>query len=80
MLVSLDKNKWLFEWIQDNWQEDIYNIITSIDPHVPRPNILRKKIAEMLASKGYKVKITRKFDLIISMKEEDYIILKLRYE
>ena len=80
MLVSLDKNKWLYEWIQDNWQEDIYNIITSIDPNVPRPNILRKKIAEMLASKGYKVKITRKFDLIISMKEEDYIILKLRYE
>jgi hypothetical protein len=80
MLVSLDKNKWLYEWIQDNWQQDIYNIIIAIDPNVPRPNELRKKIAEMLVSKGYKVKITRKFDLIISMKEEDYIVLKLRYE
>jgi hypothetical protein len=80
MLVSLDKNKWLFDWIQDNWQEDIYNIIMETDPNVPRPNIMRIRIARMLQEKGYKTKITRQHDIIISMKEEDYIILKLRYQ
>lgn len=80
MLVSLDKNKWLFDWMQDNWQDDIYDIIVESDPNVPRPNIMRKRLAEMLAQKGYKTKLTSKHDIIISMKEEEYIILKLRYE
>ena len=80
MLISLDKNKWLFDWIQDNWQNDIRDILLELDPEVPRPNELRKQIAQMLMAKGYKVKVTRKFDLIISMKEEDFIILKLKYQ
>ena len=80
MLVSLDKNKWLFNWIQDNWQEDIYNIIMETDPNVPRPNTMRIRIAKMLEEKGYRTRLTSKYDIIISMKEEDYIVLKLRYE
>ena len=80
MLVSLDKNKWLFDWIQDNWQKDIYNILIEMDPNVPRPNILRSKIARLLDSKGFKTKVTSKHDVIISMKEEDYTFLRLKYE
>jgi len=80
MLISLDKNKWLFDWIQDNWQKDIYEILLELDPHVPRPNILRGKIARLLESKGFKTKVTRKHDVIISMKDEDFVFLKLKYE
>jgi hypothetical protein len=80
MLVSLDKNKWLFDWIQDNWQKDIYEILLALDPNVPRPNVLRGKIAKLLESKGYKTKLTSKHDVIISIKDEDYTFLKLKYE
>jgi len=80
MLVSLDQNKWLFDWIQDNWQQDIYEILLALDPNVPRPNILRGKIAVLLESKGFKTKITRKHDVIISMKDEDFVFLKLKYQ
>lgn len=80
MLVSLDKNKWLFDWIQDNWQKDIYEILLALDPNVPRPNILRGKIARLLESKGFKTKVTSKHDVIISMRDEDYTFLKLKYE
>ena len=79
MLVSLDKNKWLFDWIQDNWQNDIYDILTELDPNVPRPNILRHKIAKLLEQKGYKTKVTSKHDIIISIKDEDFVFLKLKY-
>jgi len=80
MLVSLDKNKWLFEWIQDNWEKDIYEILLALDPNVPRPNVLRVKIARLLESKGFKTKVTSKHDVIISMKDEDYTFLRLKYE
>jgi hypothetical protein len=79
MLVSLDKNKWLFDWMQDNWQDEIYVIITQLDPYVKRPSVMRKLIGKMLQDKGYKVKITSKHDLIIAMKEEEFIFLKLKY-
>jgi hypothetical protein len=79
MLVSLDKNKWLFDWMQDNWQKDIYDILLELDPNVPRPNILRNRIARLLEQKGYKTKVTSKHDVIISIPDEDFIFLKLKY-
>jgi len=80
MLVSLDKNKWLYDWLQDNWKQDLLTIILGLEDVVPRPNKMREGIARLLTSKGYKTKLTSKFDIIISMKEEEYIILKLKYE
>lgn len=79
MLVSLDKNKWLYDWMQEKWQEELYNIITVNGKEVPRPNDLRARIVDLLSSKGYRAKLTRKFDIIISMSEEDYVFLKLKY-
>lgn len=79
MLVSLDKNKWLYDWMQDNWQDDLYNIITVDGNEVPRPNDLRGRIVHLLIAKGFKAKLTSKFDIIISMKEEDFVFLKLKY-
>lgn len=79
MLVSLDKNKWLYDWMQDNWQEELYNIITVNGKEVPRPNDIRARLNNLLISKGYNTKLTSKFDIIISMTEEEYIFLKLKY-
>lgn len=80
MLVSLDKNKWLYDWLQEKWQDDLLAIILGLEDVVPRPNNMRKGIARLLESKGYKTKLTSKFDVIISMTEEEYILLKLKYQ
>jgi hypothetical protein len=79
MLISLDKNKWLYDWLQEHYQDELYNIITAEEKSVPRPNELRARLVQLLNSKGYKAKLTRKFDIIISMKDEDYTFLKLKY-
>jgi hypothetical protein len=79
MLVSLDKNKWLYDWMKDKYHDDLLNIVLGLEDVVPRPNKMRKGIANLLQSKGYKAKLTSKFDVIISMTEEEYIILKLKY-
>ena len=79
MLVSLDKNKWLYDWMQEHYQDELYNIITADSNQVPRPNELRARLVTLLNSKGYKARLTSKFDIIISLSEEDYIFLKLKY-
>lgn len=78
MLVSLDKNIWLYEWMTQHWVDEISEIIASDYP--PRSRDLRKHLTKLLVSKGYRAKHTSKDDIIISMKEEDYIFLKLKYE
>ena len=79
MLISLDKNKWLYDWLQENYQDELYNIITAEEKAVPRPNDLRRKLVQLLNSKGHKAKLTSTFDIIISLKEEDFVFLKLKY-
>ena len=79
MLISLDKNKWLYDWLQEHYQDELYNIITAEERVVPRPNELRTRLVQLLNSKGYKAKLTRKFDIIISIKDEDFVFLKLKY-
>jgi len=80
MLVSLDKNKWLYDWLQEKYHDDILGIVIGLEDVVPRPNKMREGIATLLETKGYKVKLTSKFDVIIAMTEEEYILLKLKYE
>lgn len=80
MLISLDKNKWMYEWIMDQYSEEFYNIVVGYDIEVPHPKKIRKDLATLLTNKGYKVKLTTKFDIIISMSEQEYILLKLKYE
>jgi len=79
MLVSLDKNKWLYDWMQDNWQKELFEILTVDGLQVPRPNDLRVRLNNFLISKGYTTKITSKFDIIISMDDREYVFLKLKY-
>ena len=79
MLVSLDKNKWLYDWMQEEWHQELSQIIFNEEFDVPRPNQIRSKIALLLESKGYKTKVTSKFDIIISISEEQYVFLKLKY-
>ena len=79
MLISLDKNKWMYDWLQDRWRDDLLAIILGLEDEVPRPNNMRKGIAKLLEVNGYKTKLTSKFDVIISMTEEEFIFLKLKY-
>ena len=51
-----------------------------LDDNVPRPHKMREGIVKLLAVHGYKTKLTRKFDVIISMSEKEYTFLKLKYE
>lgn len=79
MLVSLDKNKWMYDWIQDNYHDELLAIVMGIDDVTPRPNEMRKGIARLLESNGYRTKLTSKFDIIVSMTEKEYVFLKLKY-
>lgn len=78
MLVSLDKNIWLYEWLTQTYGNEIYEIIDQKYP--PRLSDLRKQLAKLLISKGYKAHWTSGDDIIIAMTEEEYIFLKLKYE
>lgn len=80
MLVSLQKNNWLYNWISDNWKSELTEIMTKEDPYVKRPNKIKKDLAQLLASKGYVTKVTGSGDIIISMTEEEFIFLKLKYQ
>lgn len=80
MLVSLDKNKWLYDWLQDKYHDDLLAIVLGLEDVVPRPNKMREGIAKLLTNKGYTTKLTSKYDIIISMPEKEYILLKLKYE
>ena len=80
MLVSLQKNNWLYDWISDNWKSELTAMMTKEDPYVKRPNKIKKDLAQLLASKGYVTKVTGSSDIIISMTEEEFMFLKLKYE
>jgi len=66
--------------MQEEYHNDLLAVMIGIDDVVPRPNKIREGIAKLLSSKGYKTKLTSKFDIIIVMTEEEYILLKLKYE
>lgn len=78
MLVSLDKNKWLYNCLEDKYRDDLLVIAIGLKDVVPRQE-MREGIARLLTNKGYKTKLTSKFDIIISMTEEEFIYLKLKY-
>ncbi len=80
MLVSLSKNKWLYDWISDKWKSELAGIMVENDPYVKRPVDIKRDLATLLASKGYKSKVTGKNDIIIAMTEEEFMFLKLKYE
>lgn len=79
MLISLDKNKWLYDWMQDRWENELVTGLRLLDDMVPRPNTMRQNIASMLNRKGYKTKLTRNYDVIIAMNEQEFVFLKLKY-
>jgi hypothetical protein len=82
MLVSLSKNPWLWSWV--------YEKIELKDPEYKdylihafaktRPEEIKGRYLMRLEEFGYKVKLTRTGkDALISMTEEEYVFLKLKY-
>ena len=81
MLVSLNKNTWLWQWIYNTVDPDNSireYLITAFSK--TRPEEIKNRLALGLAEKGYTVKITSGNDIIISMTEEEYTFLRLKYE
>jgi hypothetical protein len=78
MLVSLNKNGWLNQWIVEkidpNHLDDRTMLFTT---NGYRDN--RKILADMLSSKGYTSKVTRSNDVIISIPDEEFVFYKLKY-
>lgn len=79
MLISLDKNKWLYDWMQDCFRQELQEMVFNEQFDVPRPNELRIRVSNLLQSKGYKTKVTSKHDIIISMSEKEFVFLQLKY-
>lgn len=81
MLVSIEKNIWLWNWI--------YDLIDDKDPEFreylttafarTKPEEIKRKLLLRLENFGYKVKFTSNKDCIIIMTEQEFIFLKLKY-
>lgn len=80
MLVSLHKNLWLYLWLKDKYKDEFYDILFPLTAKDARPDLMNARLADFLASKGYKNKVTRKGDIVFFMSEEDYVWLKLKYD
>jgi|LauGreDrversion4_2_1035121.scaffolds.fasta_scaffold10836_5 hypothetical protein len=80
MLVSLNKNPWLWTWISEKVDGDsVYRDYLVSAFSRTRPEEIKKQIIMKLTTFGYKVKFTSGNDAIISMSEEEYVFLKLKY-
>lgn len=81
MLVNLRKNPWLHKWIQETVDPDHAQYKSLIRAYSKtRPENIYKNLALKLIDKGYKVKLTSTDNVIISMSEEEFVFLKLKYE
>lgn len=79
MIVSLNKHEWLYQWLKDRWYKDIYDYHTSVSPN-RKTEMTRKFLGDFLEMKGYKSKVTSSGDLLISISEEEFTFLRLKYE
>jgi hypothetical protein len=82
MLVSLNKNRWLWKYIYERvdkadpeLRDYLANTFAKTVPQEINVRVLRK-----FETLGYKLRFTSSRDVIISMKEEEYVYLKLKYE
>ena len=80
MLVSLNRNTWLYNWLQDRWESEMLQILND-HPGLSVKTISEYKtaIGKLLLENGYRSKLTSTTDLIIVMTEEEYVFLKLKY-
>lgn len=84
MLISLNKNKWLYDWMQDKWYDDVmplfHEAAGSDFPYIPDTKPLYQKLANLLSSKGYKSKTTKDgTDLLVFIPDEEYTFNKIKY-
>lgn len=80
MIVSIDKNQWLFKWMSDCWRKDIHRYMHQRLPQYRLNNedFNRNFLADFLATKGYTAKVTDN-DILLSISEEEFVFLKLKY-
>ncbi len=85
MLVSLNKNPWLLEWMKDNWREEVLVIfrnpfLLTLPHEVRTPKQMRKNFAELLSKNGYKAKTVKGGeDVIVAIPDEEFVFIKIKY-
>lgn len=79
MLVSLNKNTWLYVWMRDNWNAQLHEIMARDAQMTPRPSTLKKEIAKLLTENGYKAKALSNGNIVINIKDDEFMFLALKY-
>jgi hypothetical protein len=79
MLISLKNNKWLLDWMKDKWREPFTEIFNTKETYLDTPTSMLRQMGKILTDNGYTIKYTSGGDIIISMTEEEFIFLKLKY-
>lgn len=84
MLVSLSKNKWLYDWMKDQWPDEIiplFHEAAGINfPYIPNTKPLHQNLAIILSSKGHEAKATKNGkDLLVSIPDEEYTFMLIKY-
>ena len=77
MIVSLNNNEWLYKWLKDRWYKEILEYHKRVSPNLV---MTRNMLRDFIEMKGYKTKVTSEQDLLISIPEEEFTFLKLKYE
>jgi len=82
MLVSLNKNRWLWKYIYERVDREDPELrdylTTAFSKTVPQE--MHVRVLRKFETLGYKLRFTSSKDVIIVMKEEEYMFLKLKYE
>jgi len=84
MLVNLSKNQFLYDWMRDKWEDEIFKelIDKNFNWFSSKDDIknIKIKLAQFLSNKGYQSKVTSRNDIIIAISEEEFVWNKLKYE
>lgn len=65
--------------MKDRWYKDIYDYHHSVSPG-RKTEMTRSFLGNFLEMKGYKTKVTSDQDLLISIPDEEFTFIKLKYE
>lgn len=91
MLVSVSKNHWIIKWLEDSYPDYNTTYMSSIVRLVSKhgdsmslagiQEVINKGLAKFIKSKGFKVKYHRDIDdIFITMRDQEYTFLRLKYE
>lgn len=83
MIVSLNQNLWLFDWFRECYSTNFEKFLDNLNDRYTRDffanNSARKIMRDFLETQGFTAKLTTTQDILISITEEEFVFLKLKY-